>query len=257
MSKTSFIPLNNNINKLMAFTPSLIKGWRENQRIVTNPNQIETIEMVENLQKEGWNIKGSYQNKGNSGKVNKNVIKFIHPDLSVGSGNNVEGMANLLLTTNLNKETQINSDLGFYRVICENGLVGRESEFNYNFNANSSLEEYLESLNIGSSKLLGEIDSMNHTELSKVEQEQFAREALKIRFNTNEQREINSNQLLACSRPEDEGGALWSVFNRVQENLTQPHKIFKNNGYPVSGVKNPLTDININQKLFTKAMALA
>lgn len=257
MSKTSFIPLDNNINKLMAFTPSLIKDWRENQRIVTNPDQIETIEMVENLQKEGWYIKGSYQNKGNSGKVNKNVVKFVHPDLSVGNGKDVEGMANLLLTTHLNPETQINSDLGFYRVICENGMVGRESEFNFNFSANSSLEEYLESLNIGSSKLLGEIDSMNHVELSKIAQEQFAEEALKIRFNTNEQREINSNQLLSCSRPEDEGKQLWKVFNRVQENLTQPNKIFKNSGYPVNGVMNPLTDININQKLFQKAMALA
>ncbi len=40
----NFIPLNNDINKLSAFIPSLDSGWRANQRIKSKPFMVESLD---------------------------------------------------------------------------------------------------------------------------------------------------------------------------------------------------------------------
>jgi hypothetical protein len=49
----NFIPLNNDINKLSAFIPSLNKDWRTNQRISSKPFQIESLDAVREFQRQG------------------------------------------------------------------------------------------------------------------------------------------------------------------------------------------------------------
>ena len=56
-----FILLDNNINKLIAFTPSLDKEWRQSQRIKSKETQIETLNAVEEFQRQGWLIDGAYE----------------------------------------------------------------------------------------------------------------------------------------------------------------------------------------------------
>ena len=47
----------------------------------------------------------------------------------------------------------------------------------------------------------------------------FAGRALALRFPELEQAGMQPSQLLGCRRTEDAPDTLWSVFNRVQENL--------------------------------------
>jgi hypothetical protein len=55
----NFIPLNNDINKLSAFIPSLNKDWRTSQRISSKPFQIESLDAVREFQRQGWNVAGA------------------------------------------------------------------------------------------------------------------------------------------------------------------------------------------------------
>ena len=70
--KNSYIPVNNSIDKALAFAPTLSEAFRKtNQRITTKPKYIETIDTIENLMKKGWNIDGVCENSGSVILYNK------------------------------------------------------------------------------------------------------------------------------------------------------------------------------------------
>jgi len=60
----------------------------------------------------------------------------------------------------------------------------------------------------------------------------------------NDTSNINIDDILAVNRIEDEGSDLWTVFNRIQENLT-------------STVSNASDDILLNKRLFALAETFA
>jgi hypothetical protein len=66
----------------------------------------------------------------------------------------------------------------------------------------------------------------------------FAIDAARLRFD--DLTDVNIDELFKANRIEDEGNDLWTVFNRIQENLT-------------ADVTNFNTDIILNQKLFSLA----
>ncbi len=66
----------------------------------------------------------------------------------------------------------------------------------------------------------------------------LAYEAAQLRYNNLE--DIDINDLLSVNRIEDEGNDLWTVFNRIQENLT-------------ADVSNLNEDIRLNKQLFSLA----
>jgi len=64
----------------------------------------------------------------------------------------------------------------------------------------------------------------------------LAHEAARLRYNNLD--DINIDDLLIVNRVEDESNDLWTIFNRIQENLTHD-------------VKNMNEDIRLNQQLFS------
>ncbi len=70
----------------------------------------------------------------------------------------------------------------------------------------------------------------------------LARNAASLRYDNLD--EINIDDLFAVSRVEDESNDLWTVFNRIQENLTHD-------------ITNMKEDIKLNQQLFALAETFA
>ena len=79
---------------------------------------------------------------------------------------------------------------------------------------------------------------MKRKQLSVDDMKKFAFEAARLRFD--DIIEMNVEDLLRINRIEDEGNDVWTVFNRIQENLT-------------ADVKNLNADILLNQQLFALA----
>ena len=67
----------------------------------------------------------------------------------------------------------------------------------------------------------------------------FAYNAAKLRFDETDEK-FNPDDLLRVNRVEDEDNDVWTVFNRIQENLTHD-------------VKDKQADIWLNQQLFDLA----
>jgi hypothetical protein len=113
---------------------------------------------------------------------------------------------------------------GIYRRICSNGLVCGEGSFSALRFRHAGLvtEEVVQA----SFRLLdfmprvGElVNRFRSRELEVRESLDFARHALRLRYNSAESAPVDSDTLLKARRSDDEGTDLWRTLNRVGENL--------------------------------------
>ena len=97
--------------------------------------------------------------------------------------------------------------------------------------------------------VIEEFNKMKHYDMSPSQMVEFAVNAAKIRFG-DDYNMVDISQLLKVVRSEDEGSDLWTVFNRVQENLTQSGRIVDVNGAVVSGL-GVEEDLRVNKELYS------
>ncbi len=127
----NLIPLNNDLNKLVAFVPSLDKDWRNNQRINSKTNMVESIDAVREFQRQGWNVAGAYEVRGSGRKIGSHFIRMEHPDFSIkNSKGKTEAIATMNISNSCTGAQPMELDLGAYRQVCSNGLIAHTSYSN-------------------------------------------------------------------------------------------------------------------------------
>jgi len=246
----SLIPLNNDINKLSAFIPSLDSSWRANQRIKSKPFMVESLDAVRELQKQGWNIAGAYEKRGKNRKINSHFIKMEHPDFQIkNSKGQTEAVATMNITNSCDGSKPMEADLGTYRLVCSNGLIAHTSyssaKIPHSEKGQYSLQEILCDLGIRTQGVMEEFNKLKERSLSPAEAMVLATRAADVRFGKGHRIEVS--QLLNTVRDEDKGDDVWTVFNRIQENLTQPHRITDHLGNMMNGVTSIEEDTRINK----------
>jgi hypothetical protein len=137
--------------------------------------------------------------------------------------------------------------LGIFRQVCTNGLVAfdrqGETENIKHIAINArDLDRFITPMNNKVNKLLTEVSEMKHRGLSIEDMRKLATEAASLRYANLD--DINIDDLLVVNRVEDESNDLWTVFNRIQENLTHD-------------IVNLDEDIKLNQRLFALAETFA
>jgi len=243
--KNKFIQVNNDLTKAIAFANSLDNNNIINvQKIKQKEFYIPTLDVVTKLQDEGWHLKGVAEQRGKNRKISSNYIQMQHPDFAVQNkhGKN-EAFTSITLSNSSNGAQPLQMSLGMFRQICSNGAVTfdqhaesqniKHTEINYR-----DLDRFVNTMNNKASKLLTEVNEMKHRGLSIEDIRKLAREAASLRYNNLD--EINIDDLFAVNRVEDESNDLWTVFNRIQENLTHD-------------ITNMKEDIRLNQQLFALA----
>jgi hypothetical protein len=114
--------------------------------------------------------------------------------------------------------------VGIFRVVCTNGLIvsmGSFPSFRVAHRGDIVEEVVASALDISErfGVLAGHVERMERRLLPKDEQIAFAERALAVRFAEPMGSGIQPAQLLTCRRVDDLGNDLWSVLNKVQENL--------------------------------------
>jgi hypothetical protein len=242
--KYKFIPVDNNINKAIAFANTLDSNNIKNvQRIKQKPFYIPTLDAVEMLQKDGWLIKGVAEQRNSGRKVSSNYVQMQHPDFSIlDKKGKTEALASITISNSTSGNSPLNLDLGAFRLVCSNGAVRfdraaeskiKHTEINY-----KQLPEIIAKLNNKALVLSDVINEMKHIQLSTDDIKKFAFDAARLRFD--DLTDVNIDDVFKVNRIEDESNDLWTVFNRVQENLT-------------ADISNFNTDIKLNQQLFSLA----
>lgn len=252
-AKGNIIPLDNNINKLMAFIPSLDKGWRDNQRISSKTFQVETLDAVEGFQKEGWKINGAFESRGSNRKIASHMIKMQHPDFGIKNHKGqTEAIATMNLSNTCNGSKPLEMDLGAFRQVCSNGAIAytkySHEKVKHTQSGFFSLPDVMSRLNSKVSVVMEEFNKLKSIELDPAKAMSLAIKAAEIRFGKSNG--IRGEQLLNVVRTEDEGNDLWTVFNRIQENLTQSDRIYNPEGRLITGINDPFEDQRVNKELF-------
>ena len=250
----NLIPLNNDINKLSAFIPSLDSSWRASQRINSKVTMVESLDAVREFQRQGWNIAGAYEQRNkNNRKVGSHFIRMEHPDFKVtNSKGQTDAVATMNIFNSCNGSKPMELDLGAYRQVCSNGLIAHTSysseKVPHTEKGQYSLQEILCDLGIRTQGVMEEFNKLKERNLSPKEAMSLATQAAEIRFGKGHR--IDVSQLLNTVREEDKGDDVWTVFNRIQENLTQPHRITDHLGNIMNGITNVEEDTRINKELF-------
>ena len=242
--KYKFIPVDDSINKAIAFANTLdVNNIKNVQKIKQKPFYIETLDAIKMLQNEGWQLKGVAEQRGKNRKISSHYAQLHHPDFAVlNKHGKTEALASITLSNSCTGIQPLNMDLGAFRLVCSNGAVRfdraaesniKHTEVNYR-----DLPQIIAKMNNKAIILAEEISNMKRKQLSVDDMKKFAFEAARLRFD--DIIEMNVEDLLRINRIEDEGNDVWTVFNRIQENLT-------------ADVKNLNADILLNQQLFALA----
>ena len=242
--KYKFIPVDNNINKAISFANTLDNNNIRNvQRIKQKEFYIPTLDVVTKLQNEGWQLNGVAEQRGRNRKIDSNYVQLQHPDFAIQNNKGKdEAFTSITLSNSCNGSSPLQMDLGTYRLVCSNGLIAfdgfeknkiKHTEVNYR-----DLDRLVASMDGKANQLITEVNEMKHTGLSIEDMRKLARNAASLRYD--DLSLINIDDLFAVSRVEDESNDLWTVFNRIQENLTHD-------------ITNMKEDIKLNQQLFSLA----
>ncbi len=242
-----FIPVNNDLNKAIAFANTLDADYiRKTQRIKQTEFYIPTRDVVEKLQNEGWRINGVDEQRDNkTRKITHNYVQMTHPDFSIKNNKgNDEAFSSVLIKNNCAGSHPLQMSLGAFRMVCSNGAIRfvedaetekiKHTEVNY-----KDLDRFVHSLNSKAQDIMAELNTWKQKNMTLEQIQELAYNAARLRYSEDDER-FDPNALLRVNRVEDEGNDVWTVFNRIQENLTHD-------------VKDKQTDIWLNQQLYDLA----
>jgi hypothetical protein len=247
--KNKFIQVDNDLNKAIAFANTLDNNNIRNvQHIKQKEFYIPTLDLVTKLQDEGWRLSGVAEQRGSNRKISNNYVQLQHPDFAIQNKQGKhEAFTSITLSNSCNGAQPLQMSLGMFRQVCSNGMIRfdqnaesqkiKHTEINYR-----DLDRFVTSMNSKANKLLTEVNEMKHKGLSIEDMRKLAIEAARLRYDNLDK--INIDDLFAVNRAEDENNDLWTVFNRIQENLTHD-------------VTNMKEDIRLNQQLFSLVESFA
>jgi len=243
-------------------TPSPSPELRKKLGITDRYVHVPTTQVIEDIQKLGWNpIQACQVNARKRKGYQRHMIKFINPDFIVEGR---DEYPELLLSNSHDGTTSFTLDVGIFRLVCSNGMVIKTQDFGsmkvrhygYDFEAiKSAVTELMQSI----PGYLKQVEEMKQQKLEKDQMLDFARKAAMLRFaKTNEEsieKIVDLTDFLESTRKEDEGDGLWEVFNRVQEKVVNGKFQYafgkkERKARPVKGFKQ---QVKLNQDLWELA----
>jgi hypothetical protein len=116
--------------------------------------------------------------------------------------------------------------VGIFRVVCTNGLIVSRAAFpTFSVPHRGNIVDDVVAHALGIAErfdvLAAQVERMEQRQLFKDEKLRFAERALALRYPDPAEAGMPASQLLQCRRPEDTGDDLYSILNKVQENLVR------------------------------------
>ena len=230
-------------------------------------SHISTYKVIQDMELLGWGVVDAKQVKARKNiGYQKHLVVFRNPDVVINGADGDQVFPQILLTNSHDGKNSFTFTPGLFRMVCENGLVVATEQFadfrvrhmGYDFQAlQTTIHSIVESLPLT-------VESMNKMKSIILEEEaifELAKDLLDIRMvgtdNTYDADALDA--ILSPQRPEDRGDDLWTVFNRVQENIMEgnfPYRTLTGKVRQARKIKNFKQDLDLNKQLFSKALEL-
>lgn len=250
---------------IKSLAPSVFSE-KPSEDVSSKYTHIPTEKVIDDMELLGWKpieAKEVKARKKSTKGFQKHLLIFRNDDVVINGKDGDTVFPQILLTNSHDGKNAFTFQAGLYRLICENGLVIADTQFEdvkmrhmgYTFeDLQVLIKEMVEKLPLT-------VESMNQMKAKELEQEQilaFAKEAINTRFT---EKEVNRIQIdwdafIEPVRKEDTGKDLWSVFNVVQEKLIEGDFEYRMGGKPRKAreIKNFKQDMKINKELFELAL---
>lgn len=228
-----------------------------------NYSFIPTFQVIQEFLNKGWLIRDASQKRTIKANLNrltfkKHFVRMYHPDQKqVVNGDELN--PELVFMNSHDKSSAYRIKLGIIRFICWNGLVSgttyaafKLTHYNLAQNKLDGFHAYLETY---LPQLIGSIKEWSETKVIKDLEDRFIEEAIKLRFDNN--KTVNLDDINLVRRQQDNDPTLWTLFNRVQENLTLGgFKVVNpdnNKARKARAIKDPERNVRFNQDLWDLA----
>lgn len=250
---------------IRSLAPSVFSE-KPSEDVSSKYTHIPTERVIDDMELLGWKpieAKEVKARKLSTKGFQKHLLIFRNDDVVINGKDGDTVFPQILLTNSHDGKNAFTFQAGLYRLICENGLVIADTQFEdvkmrhmgYTFeDLQVLIKEMVEKLPLT-------VESMNQMKAKELEQEQilaFAKEAINTRFTEKEVNriKIDWDTFIEPVRKEDAGKDLWSVFNVVQEKLIEGDFEYRIGGKPRKAreIKNFKQDMKINKELFELAL---
>lgn len=149
---------------------------------------------------------------------------------------------------------------GYFRLVCSNGLIAASGMNGQLRTLHLKIDrEAIKNLVAGTSQLLNDassnVEAFKARKLTKIEQATYANYAAEARYKGYGAAPYEAKTLLGVRRDEDQGDDLWTVFNRVQENVVRGG-VPTLSGRKSRGVTSFSMSFEVNRRLWAGAEAL-
>lgn len=199
------------------------------------------------------------------GEFTKHMIRLRHKELTRTDLANVgDEVPEVVLLNSHDGSSSYRLMLGMFRLVCSNGLIVASSMVNECRVRHSGREDLIGDVLEGSFKIIEEapkaiaqINQWKGIELSRAEQEVFAKAAIEARDTT---LEVQPGEALVTRRSADRTNDLWTTLNVVQENLIKGGMDGRNatgKRSTVRGVKSVDGNTKLNRALWTLGEEMA
>ena len=231
---------------------------------------IPTEEVINDMEELGWGVVDAKEVKARTKSTKgfqKHLLVFRNNDIVINGEDGDTVFPQILLTNSHDGKNAFTFTAGLFRMICENGLVIADTEFEdvkmrhmgYTF---EDLQEMIKEM---VEKLPLTVESMNKMKDVDLEGEQvleLAKSLLDIRVDGTDNSFNNEaiDEVLETQRKEDSGSGLWEVFNRVQENIINGNFYYNTKSgkqRQARIIKNFKQDLDLNRDMFAKALEFA
>jgi len=216
------------LNQIGSICPSALTQVPSNH-LSNHYRFIPTTEVIDLLGDQGWLPTQAVQTrsrKGNESKspFKKHMIRFRNEENIKIAREIGDTHPEILLTNSHDGSSSFKFHVGLFRLVCSNGLVIADKTFDQFrvMHKGFQSEDIMNVVGMTTEKIpsvVGKVQSMMSKELTLTQQYDFAKMVADQRWG--EDKMIDVNQMLSIRRQEDAGNDLWSVFNRVQENMLQ------------------------------------
>ncbi len=212
-------------DQIRAVAPSIFAEQAHGSRSARY-SYIPTSEVLTSLRKEGFHPFSVNQGGSRDAEkrgFTKHMLRLRHESaLSVGVG---ETFREIVLVNSHDGTSSYQLMAGMFRLVCSNGMVvGAGAGFDevrvpHTGNVVPKvIDGCIEILN-RLPEVSEQVRDWNSLQLNSGEQAAFARAALALKYDEEEEAPFQAEKLLTLRRREDENPTLWNTLNTVQENV--------------------------------------
>ena len=230
---------------------------------------IPTNEIVDAFSRDGWVL-----TKGTEAKVRtearkglqRHLLRFAHQSqLELGVRERIE----TILINSHDGTSSLQIGAGIFRMACANGIVVADNTVASIRLGHHKLD--IDTVLNSAHTILGQAEKVSDvitcwkgTQISKEDAFHLAEQGIKLRWPDADKQPVTPQVILGVNREADVGSDLWTVFNRIQENVIRggQHDNSRKTAFgkafrATRGVKSLTEDVRINKSLWEIASQFA